>query len=236
MAADTLAHAPVFSAEEVRSLRDRFLRDLLYPAELDSLEVLVYAWATPCWKCSLDVYVWMNLALLTPTIGADCLRADIRVALSKTNATPHALIGEVTTKAGGTYLGYTCPWCNAVQGKHFLTIDLYQRLLRDDNTVDQHLFEDALTTGARKPATVAAELKGNQFPQTREQQFREWRTEADQCIADRVAHGKYRSKRENMFINWMRLSARFGQLAPERRAYLDIHLNDWLPETPTISF
>lgn len=237
MAADQLAHAPLFTPEEIARLHSGFARTLVNPEEADWLDVVIYGWTTTCWQCDVDSYVWMSVVLFGPAITEDCLRPDIRRALAHTSATPHALIGTVTTKAGGTYLGFTCPWCHSVLGKHFLTIELYRRLLDNESGIDKHRFEDAMTLGLGKQRPLAApltELSGGAFPQTRARQFTEWRARADKVIAYRNAHKKYPAKREDSFIHQTRVRASEGTLASERRAYLDIHLSDW--DTTTVTF
>lgn len=229
MAADQLAHAPLFTEEETARLRSGFLRSLLPPDEQDSLTVSIFGWATTCWQCGVESYVWMDLDLTGPTVTGDCERADIRRDLARSNLTPHALIGMVTTKAGGTYRGFTCPWCRAVHGKHFLKVELYRRLLDDESSIDKHHFED--TSHEPVPALVLTELKGAAFPETRARQFREWRASIDKVITYRRKHGKYPAKREDDTIHNARLAARQGILTPERRAYLDVHIPDWLPDT-----
>ena len=229
MAADPLAHAPLFTEEETARLRSGFLRSIVPPEEADWMTVSIFGWATTCWQCGIESYVWMDLDLTGPTVTSDCERPDVRRALALTNPTPHALIGMVTTKAGGTYRGFTCPWCRAVHGKHFLKVELFRRLLDDETSVDKHHFDDA--SYETVPALVLTELKGTAFPETRARQFKEWRASMDNVITYRRKHGKYPTKREDDTIHKARLNAREGILTPERRAYLDVHLPDWLPDT-----
>ena len=94
-----------------------------------------------------------------------------------------------------------------------------------------------MTLGIRTPHPSAPQhpaLAGGAFPQTRARQFIEWRARADAVIAYRQAHKKYPAKRDDSFIHQTRVRAAEGTLAPERRAYLDIHLHDW--DTTTVTF
>ena len=234
MAADALAHAPLFTEEEVARLRSGLLRSLVPPEEADWLNVNVYGWATTCWQCGVESYVWMDLDLMGATITSDCERADVRRELARTNLTPHALIGTVTTKAGGTYRGFTCPWCRAVLGKHFLTVELYRRLLDDESSLDKYQFDESAFAAEAVPTLVPTQLKGSTFPDTRARHFREWRAAIDKVIAYRRKHGKYPAKREDDTIHNARNAARQGNLLPERRAYLDVLVPGWLPETTPV--
>jgi hypothetical protein len=230
MAADVLAHPPLFTDEELARLRTGFMRDMAAPPEQADLDVVICSWVTTCWNCDVDVRVWMQAMFFEAGIGASCLRADVRRGIPD-KGPAHALISRVTTKAGGTYLGFTCPWCHSVQGKHFLRIDLYRRLLNDADSITKLHFVDE-EAPLHSPLAAMRPLTGTEFPQTRANAFKTWRKRARSVIAYRRANGRYPTKRENMageFLNVARTKARAGTLNSERRAYLDVHLPDWLP-------
>jgi hypothetical protein len=228
MAADALAHPPLFTPEESARLRSGFIRSMVGPDEWDSLTVPVFGWATSCWQCGVESYVWMDVNIAGPDITRESERADVREALLRNNPVPHALIGKVTTKAGGTYLGFTCPWCHAVHGKHFLKIELYRKLLDDESSIDKHHFEDRYPH-SDSPKMQLTALAGATFPATRARQFIEWRARMDELIAYHRNHAKFPPKREDSTIYQTRLMANTGKLPAERRAYLDIRLPGWNP-------
>lgn len=234
MAADALAHPPLFTDAELARLRAGFMRDMAAPPEQGDLDVVIYTWVTSCWNCDVDVRVWMQAMFFEAGISASCLRADIRRDLPD-KGPAHALIGEVTTKAGGSYLGFTCPWCHSVQGKHFLRLELYRRLLDDGSSVDKLHFVDE-DMPLHSPAAQMHPLTRGDFPQTRAGAFKVWRKRARALVAYRRSQGQYPTKRQNSagaFLNTVRTSARAGTLTSERRAYLDVHLPDWLPTIVT---
>lgn len=232
MTASTAFTEPTFTDEEMRRLQSMLVGALLIPDEPTWLTVPIYGWAHGCWKCEVPSYVWMEILLGGPDITRTCEREDVRQELMRANRTPHALIGQVTTQAAGSYRGFTCPWCHAVQGKHFLRLELFRRLV-DGEPVDIHHFSDH--DGTIVPRQDIPALQGTVFPATRARQFEEWRRQVDRTLAYRVKHRRYPSKRDDEFFHRIRSNARQGTLAAERRAYLDVNAPDWLPTTVPVS-
>lgn len=220
-----------FTADEKRRLQDIVLSAILIDDDLSWQDTPIFGWAQSCWKCAVPSYVWMEILLGAPDITPVCEMVGVRRQLAKTNDTPHALIGQVTTQAGGTYLGFTCPWCHAVQGKHFLRIALYRALLGSTG-VDKH---QVAAEGGRPPKMQITPLQGSSFPATRSRQFIEWRAQVDKTLAYRTKKGKYPAKRDDEFFHRTRHNARKGILTAERRAYLDVNAPDWLPTAVPVS-
>jgi len=229
-------HAEPFTPDEIARLRSGFARTLLAPEEDETLTVVIFGWQTVCWKCEVPSYVWMEVDIAGPEVTAACRRADIRRALWDANPVPHALIGTVTTDKGGTYLGFTCPWCHSVQDSHHLTLELSRRLLDDEARIDKHHFRES--SSSEVPELVLTPLQGSAFPETRARQFDQWRERADAIIAYVATEGRFPPKRgtyAGQDLHRARLSAREGTLTAERRAYLDVRLPGWLPDTTPVA-
>lgn len=216
-----------FTDDEKRRLQSALISAVLIDEDMSWLDTPIYGWSHPCWNCEVPSYVWMEVLLGGPDITPMCEATAVRRQLAKTNDTPHALIGQVSTKTGGTYRGFTCPWCHAVQGKHFLKIALYRALL-DGAGIDKHQFAQE---SGRPPKLQLTPLQGSAFPATRARQFIEWRAQADRALTYRAKHGRYPAKRDDEFFHRTRHNARQGILTAERRAYLDVNAPDWLPAT-----
>ena len=124
--------------------RGRLLADItnLDPDEL--YPMVMYSWATECWQCGSESWVVFENIMFGASITPSCLRQDVRGDMSQhiSGTTPLALIGQVTTAAGGTYLGYRCPECEAVLGKHFLGQDLVRMLANREPQLRTNYFPD----------------------------------------------------------------------------------------------
>lgn len=105
---------------------------------------VVYSWAAECWSCAAESWVWFENHLLDVGIPT---RRDMRGDMSRaiSGRVPLALLGQVTTAAGGTYLGFRCHQCEAVLGKHFLRRDLFEMLAdRAPQLVTSYFTDDDL--------------------------------------------------------------------------------------------
>lgn len=126
---------PLPTAEEVQrrkadTARSRILFDLVHVDPHERYPDVFYSWAAECWNCGTESWVVYQNIMFGIGITPGCMRQDVRGDMSQhiSGTTPLALIGEVTTAAGGTYLGYRCHECRAVLGKHFLGRDLINML------------------------------------------------------------------------------------------------------------
>lgn len=126
---------PVPTAEDVQrrradTARGRILADIVNIDPDELYPNVFYSWATECWNCGTESWVAFENIMFGISITPGCMRQDVRGDMSQyiSGTTPLALIGTVTTKAGGSYLGYRCHECQSVLGKHFLGRDLIDML------------------------------------------------------------------------------------------------------------
>lgn len=226
----TAAQTPAFTNEELQKVYARFFSLLITPEDFDWLTIAMLGWDTTCWNCGEKSYVWMDVDLKGPGISDDCLRRSVRRMFGDRAEVPLALIGTVHTKAGGTYLGFTCPWCRSVLGKHFLRLELMRRMLDDPGSIDTNWFDDA----PEQPMPVVAfpPLDEDETPELRVRKFLQWRKRANKAIAFHGIHLRLPGKHDGKLGRWaktLRRQAKAGTLAPERRAYIDMFLPDVLP-------
>lgn len=229
MAADALAHPPLFTTDEAVRIRGALLR-LSLPSESETeLEDSFVAWDTSCWRCGELSRVWMeNPTFFGPLISEDCARSTVRDAATRGGA-PSALLGTVTTKAGGTYLGFTCPWCHAVQGRHFLRIELFRRVLHDFFSVNAVLVASDPGTDVRTRDELVP-LDATLTPAQRVTAHAQWQQQLEalaRFLATRAGRYPTGRKREALWLRQQRTAAAQGALSPHQRAQLHRRAPKW---------
>ena len=127
---------PVLTEQEVARVEGILLHDAAVAALNFGEREMAYTWLTTCWSCGHDMHVWMEnlFGWATNTLPADGMRDAIARTFPAGALSSFGVLGVVTTKAGGTYCGFTCPCCGAVQGRHFLKQALGQKLLSGEVT------------------------------------------------------------------------------------------------------
>ena len=136
--------AQVVAQRSAERARTRILNDCINVDPHDERPTVMYSWATCCWQCGAESWVVFENIMFGASITPGCRRQDVRGDMSQriSGTTPLALIGEVTTQAGGTYLGYRCHQCEAVLGKHFLGQDLVRMLANTEPQLRTSYFPD----------------------------------------------------------------------------------------------
>lgn len=101
---------------------------------------VIYSWLTTCWKCEHQMWVWFEnvMGFQINSRQSFVFRPLIARSLPAKALASFGRFGFVTTAAGGTYRGFTCPCCDAVQGRHFLRQELYRHIV--DGTIKATYF------------------------------------------------------------------------------------------------
>lgn len=122
----------------------RLMADLVAFDSGEPCPTVMYSWAACCWRCGAESWVVFENIMFGASITPACQRQDVRGDMSQhiSGTTPLALIGQVTTAAGGTYLGYRCHQCRAILGKHFLGRDLIRMLAHREPQLRTSYFPD----------------------------------------------------------------------------------------------
>lgn len=128
-----------FTEEELLEASKQMRSDAMSTIDpFDTLDPvdLIYPWVTGCWSCGHTQWVWLVNGVFSLDHGNPTITADTTAAIRRQpggSLQSIARIGRVTTKAGGTYYGFTCNACESVLGRHFLKLEAARQIL--DGTI-----------------------------------------------------------------------------------------------------
>ncbi|SDH54699.1 hypothetical protein [Microbacterium sp. 77mftsu3.1] len=219
---------PQITREVARAVSVQMIRNFDGPFDGMSTDDSLYAFTTVCWKCQTPSIVWFEQDFVTLTIGERCLRSDVRREITEKFSTPLAHIGQVTTKAGGTYLGFTCNACHAVLGKHFLKVELCNLIaggMRSNFWV--HSYSSAPTP---IPETALSTLDESVTPEDRAALFALWRWSISPIVEHYRKTGRMPEDLSTKLTRAavkLRLRADEGRLSSQQVIYLDTVMPPW---------